>query len=201
MFSSKTRDFSERPKTTPQPKLTKTDILLNFSILKNFFECPYRFKLLTLYGFYQPLSARLGYGKSIHDCLMEVHKETLDSAGMDRTHIPRLLETHLHLPYALEAVREDMRVKAEAALNQYFDLNEHAFKDILFAEKEIQLDLGDGILVNTITSNLTPSLRSNSLTMLKPSCCRRMVGGLLSGSETTATFGSPTARAAIIRIS
>ena len=148
MFSSKTRDFSERPKTTPQPKLTKTDILLNFSILKNFFECPYRFKLLTLYGFYQPLSARLGYGKSIHDCLMEVHKETLDSAGMDRTHIPRLLATHLHLPYALEAVREDMRIKAEAALNQYFDLNEHAFKDILFAEKEIQLDLGDGILVN-----------------------------------------------------
>lgn len=148
IFSSKTRDFTEREKTTPQPKVTKTDILLNFSILKNFFDCPYRFKLLTLYGFCQPLSARLGYGRSIHNCLMEIHKEMLDSALMDRTQIPRLLDTHLHLPYALEAVREDMRVKADEALNEYFELNEDAFKDILFAEKEIQLDLGDGILVN-----------------------------------------------------
>jgi DNA helicase II / ATP-dependent DNA helicase PcrA len=148
IFTSKTRDFSDREKTTPQPKTSKTDILLNFSVLKNFFDCPYRFKLLTLYGFGQPLSGRLGYGKSIHDCLMEVHKETLESATMDRTHIPRLLDTHLHLPYALGAVRDDMRDKAEAALNEYFDLNEASFKDILFAEKEIQLDLGDGILVN-----------------------------------------------------
>ena len=46
---------------------------------------------------------------------MEIHKEMLDSATMDRTQIPRLLDTHLHLPYALEAVREDMRVKADEA--------------------------------------------------------------------------------------
>lgn len=148
IFSSKTRDFSDRQKTNPQPKVTKSDILLNFSILKNFFDCPYRFKLLTLYGFCQPLTPRIGYGKSIHDCLMEIHKEALDGTNVNRNHIPQLLDTHLHLPYALEMVRQDMRGKADAALNEYFELNEAAFKDILFAEKEIQLDLGDGILVN-----------------------------------------------------
>src|SRR5262249_54867635 len=104
IFSSKTRDFSERDKGTPQPKTIKADILLNFSILKNFFDCPYRFKLMTLYGFCAPLSPRLGYGKSIHDCLMEVHKETLDGANVSKTHIPQLLDTHLHLPYALDRV-------------------------------------------------------------------------------------------------
>lgn len=148
IFSSKSRDFSERAKTTPQPKITKTDILLNFSILKNFFDCPYRFKLMTLYGFASPLTPQIGYGRSIHNCLMEVHKEALDGAEMGKSHIPRLLDVHLHLPYALQLVRESMRGRAGAALNEYFDLNEEAFKDILFAEKEIQLDLGDGILVN-----------------------------------------------------
>jgi DNA helicase II / ATP-dependent DNA helicase PcrA len=148
IFSSKTRDFSDREKTSPQPKTIKADIQLNFSILKNFFDCPYRFKLMTLYGFCQPLSPRLGYGKSIHDCLMEVHKEALDGADMNRTHVPRLLDIHLHLPYALDTVRADMRDRASTALDEYFDLNEAAFKDILFAEKEIALDLGGGILVN-----------------------------------------------------
>lgn len=148
IFSSKSRNFSERTKTRPQPKIAKTDILLNFSILKNFFECGYRFKLLTLYGFRQPLSARLGFGKSIHDCLMEVHKEVLDGRSMDRSHIPRLLDVHLHLPYAVDKVREDMRTRANEALDEYFQLNESAFKEIVFAEKNIQLDLGEGILVN-----------------------------------------------------
>jgi DNA helicase II / ATP-dependent DNA helicase PcrA len=148
IFSSKSRNFSDRTKTRPQPRIAKTDILLNFSILKNFFECGYRFKLLTLYGFRQPLSARLGFGKSIHDCLMEVHKEVLDGGSMDRSHIPRLLDVHLHLPYAIESVREDMRTRASEALDEYFKLNEMAFQDILFAEKNIQIDLGEGILVN-----------------------------------------------------
>src|SRR5204862_4360609 len=64
------------------------------------------------------------------------------------SHIPRLLDLHLHLPYAIDSVREDMRTRASGALDEYFELNEKAFRDILFAEKNIQIDLGEGILVN-----------------------------------------------------
>ncbi len=38
------------------------------------FECPYQFKLRFLYGFNPPLHEALGYGKSLHDALAEVHK-------------------------------------------------------------------------------------------------------------------------------
>ena len=90
IFSNINRVYSDRKFTTPVPKTEKASILLNFSILKEYFDCPYRFKLLSMYGFSMPLSIRMGYGKSVHNVLMEIHKSALDGQETLPEHIPSL---------------------------------------------------------------------------------------------------------------
>jgi DNA helicase-2/ATP-dependent DNA helicase PcrA len=145
---SPTRDYSERDHTTPKPFTDLANISLNFSLLKAFFDCPYSFKFKTFYGFIQPITARIGYGSAIHNTLMELHREYLDGRLVPKEQLDRLLQRHINFPYAHEAIEADMTAKAEKAVNIYYDKNSPEFNEIEFAEKEIMLDLGDGILVN-----------------------------------------------------
>ena len=57
VISSLTRDWNERKKIEPKSSIDISNISLNFSILKKFFDCPYSFKFWTFYGFIQPKSA------------------------------------------------------------------------------------------------------------------------------------------------
>lgn len=148
IFSSPFRNFSERKRIRPNPKPETGTIELNFSILKTFFECPYSFKVYCMYGFKDQLSSRMGYGRSIHNILMEIHRQYLEGIQFDLNNVPQLLDRHFHLPYAIEDVIEDMRMKANKSVDIYITENRDSFKDIEFAEKDIQLDLGDGIMVN-----------------------------------------------------
>ena len=117
-------------------------------MLKAFFECPYKFKFESFYGFQNSFGARIGYGASIHHALMEIHREFLEGNIISREQLPALLEKHLHFPYAIPSIEQSMSEKAIAAVNIYFDKNLEEFNDIEYAEQDIQLDLGDGILVN-----------------------------------------------------
>jgi len=148
IFSNMDRDYSDRQYADPSPKSDTVSILLNFSVLKNYFDCPYRFKLVSMYGFHQPLSIRLGYGKSVHNVLMEIHKNALDGVETNSDQLPALLETHIHIPYAYDDVKADIQEKAGNVINEYIHLNKEDFNHIEFAEKEIQIDLGEGILIN-----------------------------------------------------
>jgi len=148
VFSSFERDYHERPKTPPQSSLELATITLNFSLLKSFFDCPYSFKFYVFYGFVQELNARLGYGSSIHSALMELHREFLDFRPVTRQQLPALVDKHVNFPYATDAVINSLTDRAQQAVLKYFDENESDFPNIEFAEQEIQLDLGDGILVN-----------------------------------------------------
>ncbi|PWT71225.1 MAG: hypothetical protein C5B59_18435 [Bacteroidetes bacterium] len=145
---SPNRDFSERVRTTPKPFLESSSISLNFSLLKSFFDCPYSFKFKTFYGFIQPINARQGYGSAIHNTLMELHREYLDGNQILKEQLNNLLHRHTNFPYATETIRTDMTTRADNAVNIYYDKNSTEFIQIEFAEKEIQLDLGDGIIVN-----------------------------------------------------
>lgn len=148
IFSNKDRDYKDRKFTTPQPKLESSTILLNFSVLKNYFECPYRFKLISMYGFASFINIRMGFGKSVHNVLMEIHKNALDGIETNLSHLPELLDTHVHIPYAYDDVKEDIKHKSADIIKEYLRLNQEDFKNIEFAEKDIQIDLGDGILIN-----------------------------------------------------
>ena len=148
VFTSTRRDYAERERAIPKPSVEIANISLNFSLLKAFFDCPYSFKFRSFYGFIQPLGARIGYGSSIHNSLMELHREILEGNTLSKGQLPDLLEKHINFPYATEPAAHDMTIKANTAINIYYDRNEKEFPLIEFAEKEIQLDLGDGIIVN-----------------------------------------------------
>jgi DNA helicase-2/ATP-dependent DNA helicase PcrA len=90
----------------------------------------------------------MGYGNTIHNALMEIHREALNGNFLTKADIPRLLDTHAHFPNALDVLEKEMKKKAGESLEVYFNNNAADFNYIEFAEKDIQLDLGDGILVN-----------------------------------------------------
>ncbi len=140
-------DYSGRKRLPPQPRAGVANVVFSFSDLKYFFECPYQFKLRILYGFNAPIHEALGYGKSLHDALAEVHARAVRGDVAAATEVPRLVETHLHAPYAYPALRQQLEASAERVLRNYLSDNAALFDKIEFSEKQIEISLGDGVSV------------------------------------------------------
>lgn len=141
-------DFSSRQRLVPTPRRSVADVSLSFSELKYFFECPYQFKLRILFGFNAPLHEALGYGKSLHDVLAEVHGAASRGEVPSPAEIPELLRRHLHLPYAYPALRDQLERSAGKVLAKYFKDNAALFPNVEFSEKQIEIALGDGVTVS-----------------------------------------------------
>lgn len=140
-------DDSARKRLPPSPRAGVANVVFSFSDLKYFFECPYQFKLRILYGFNAPIHEALGYGKSLHDALAEVHARALRGDVADASEVPRLVETHLHAPYAYPALRQQLEAAAERVLRDYLADNAAIFDKIEFSEKQIEVSLGDGVSI------------------------------------------------------
>ena len=140
-------DYSKRKRLTPQPRTGVANVVFSFSDLKYFFECPYQFKLRILYGFNAPIHEALGYGKSLHDALAEVHARAIRGDMTDSAEASRLVETHLHTPYAYPALRQQLEAAAERVVRDYLNDNAKLFDKIEFSEKQIEISLGDGVTV------------------------------------------------------
>lgn len=140
--------YSKLPKQIPTSKSDTGAIQLNFSVLKAFFDCPYRFKLISLYGFCQPISERMGYGNSIHNILMELHRNFLAGQPVTAQNIDELVEKHVHIPYATDPIIADIKHSAKEVTQTYINENANDFENIEYAEKDIQIDMGEGIMVN-----------------------------------------------------
>jgi DNA helicase-2/ATP-dependent DNA helicase PcrA len=138
-------DYSTRRRLAPSPRAGVANVVFSFSDLKYFFECPYQFKLRILYGFNAPIHEALGYGKSLHDALAEVHARAMRGDVADAAEVPRLVETHLHAPYAYPALRQQLEATAERVLRDYLSDNATLFDKIEFSEKQIEVSLGDGV--------------------------------------------------------
>ena len=148
LISDKNPNYTAIPNLIPSPKLERGAIQLNFSVLKAFFDCPYKFKLISLYGFCLPITERMGYGNSIHNVLMEVHRRHLDGEDVTNIDIALLVDTHVHIPYATGIVLDNIKETTKNVAKSYLDENLADFNKIEYAEQEIQIDLGDGIMVN-----------------------------------------------------
>jgi DNA helicase-2/ATP-dependent DNA helicase PcrA len=140
-------DYSTRKRITPQPKAGISNVVLSFSDLKYFFECPYQFKLRILYGFNPPIYEGLGYGKSLHDALADVHARAIQGKAVNESDASSLVGTHLHLPYAYKTLRETLEKSATDIVQSYIAKNKADFDKIEFSEKAIDLHLGDGVSV------------------------------------------------------
>ena len=123
-------------------------INLNFSILQNYFECKYRFKLSLFYGFAQPIVPPLGYGKSMHEIVMNMHRSYLAGKTLDISDLDSIVEAGFYLPYANPKLRDQMLSGARKTTVDYFKKNKDDFADIIFAETDIEIDFGDNIKVN-----------------------------------------------------
>jgi DNA helicase-2/ATP-dependent DNA helicase PcrA len=140
-------DYTSRPRLPPQPRSAVANVTLSFSDLKYFFECPYQFKLRILYGFNAPLDEALGYGKSLHDALAEVHARALRGEVVGPSEANTLVERHLRAPYAYPALREKLADAARKVIGAYIERNATDLRNIEFSEKAIEIALGDGVSV------------------------------------------------------
>ena len=121
-------DYSRASACTAEPRAGVANVVFSFSDLKYFFECPYQFKLRILYGFNAPIHEALGYGKSLHDALAEVHARAIRGDVADACEVPRLVETHLHAPYAYPALRQQLEASAERVLRDYLSRQRQALR-------------------------------------------------------------------------
>lgn len=141
------QEYASRKRLEPSPQASVANIRLSFSDLKYFFECPYQFKLRILYGFNAPLDEALGFGKSLHDALAEVHARALRGEKIDSDEAKTLIERHLRAPYAYPALREKLEQAAERVLESYIRRNAADFGSLEYSEKAIEIALGDGVSV------------------------------------------------------
>ena len=148
VIADKNPDYSNLNRMNPSPKTERGAIQLNFSVLKAFFDCPYKFKLISLYGFNLPITERMGYGNSIHNVLMEIHRRHLSGEDVSKIDVALLVDTHVHIPYATGIVLENIKETTKHVTEAYLEENLADFDNIEYAEQEIQIDLGDGIMVN-----------------------------------------------------
>lgn len=140
-------DYSGRARLTPTPRTGVANVVFSFSNLKYFFECPYQFKLRVLFGFNAPIHEGLGYGKSLHDALAEVHARAIQGEVCEPAEAARLIKVHMHTPYAYPALREKLEGAAERVVRDYLADNHVDFANLEFSEKQIELNLGDGVSV------------------------------------------------------
>ncbi len=141
------QNYAGQRRLEPAPRASVANVVLSFSDLKYFFECPYQFKLRLLYGFNAPLDQALGYGKSLHDALAEVHKRALDGESISPDEAEELVQRHLRAPYAYDALREKLEGAARKTIAKYIKRNGEQFSNLEFAEKRIEIALGDGVTV------------------------------------------------------
>ncbi len=139
---------ADAARLAPTPKRETPQVTLSFSELKYYFECPYQFKLRFLYGFNPPLHEALGFGKGLHDVLAEVHKRAVRGELLDASAAEELVDRHLHTPYAYPELERNLRRAAIAAVNRYFAEHGAQLRNTLHSEKQIEVHLGEGILVS-----------------------------------------------------
>lgn len=141
------QDYAGRKRLPAAPKASVSNVVLTFSDIKYFFECPYQFKLRILYGFNAPIHEALGYGKSLHDALADVHARAIHGKAIDAASADQLVATHLHVPYAYPKLREQLEASAKRIVVDYINDNKARFSTIEFSEKTVEVNLGDGVSV------------------------------------------------------
>lgn len=141
-------NYDGRERGKPRSKASISNVNLSFSDIRYHFECPYQFKMRTLYGFNAPLAEALGYGKSLHDALAELHQRAISGAPIQPSDAGELVDRHLHVPFAYPTLRETMRASAKRTVEKYIEARKSEFDKIEFSEKSIEVALEDGINVS-----------------------------------------------------
>ena len=140
-------DYSGLRRMTPTPRSHIANVEFSFSDLKYLYECGYQFKLRVLYGFDSPIVPPLGYGKSLHDALAEVHYRAMDGDYVSEDDVPDLVSRHLRTPYAGRELRSRLETAAGRDIRNYIRDNVERLRRVEFTERAIEIHLGDGVSI------------------------------------------------------
>ncbi|MEV6982300.1 PD-(D/E)XK nuclease family protein [Sphaerisporangium sp. NPDC051017] len=132
----------------PRARHEVPEVTLSFSELKYLFECPYQFKLRFLYGFDVPIREELGYGKSLHDVMAEIHKRAIDGDLVDDVEVEDLVDRHLHAPFAGDVLKGQLRNAALGAVRRYLRENGDQLSKTLYSEQPIRVHVASGVTVD-----------------------------------------------------
>jgi len=132
----------------PRARHEIPDVVLSFSDLKYFFECPYEFKLRLMYGFNAPIDEALGYGKSLHDVMAEVHKRAIEGDIASDLEAEELVDRHLNAPFAYPRLEEMLRTALIRSVRRYIRENRSTLERTLYSEQQIQVHVAPGITVD-----------------------------------------------------
>ena len=157
--------YSSRERLEARPPDGVSNVIFSFSELKYFFECPYQFKLRVLCGFNAPIAPALGYGKSLHDTLADVHARAIRGEIIEANQCDELVETHLNTPYASTKLSQDLKAAAQRVIRDYIDDNKELFEYIEFSEQSVEIHLNNGIVVNG-RIDLVRRLDTNEVTIV-----------------------------------
>ena len=144
-FDPRIRHTADR---LPDMRRDPDPITLNFSLLSDYFDCPNRFKLSAFYGFAQPIRPRQGYGKMLHEIMMQIHRLWIDGKRPGPERVRAIAKTALCLPYADDDIRRRALSDATDNALAYVRQNEPEADRIRHAEIDIDLELGEGVSVN-----------------------------------------------------
>ncbi len=138
--------------------------IFDFSTLKDIFECPMKFKFSTIYSFHSPLNVRMGYGKSLHNMLDDLHSTYLKSEIIKSYSD---LKIHLNLPLAPKngQLIKDMNENANKIITKYINQNKSNFDQISYVEAPIDYKLNDMIFING-TVDLIRNLNSGDVKII-----------------------------------
>ena len=140
-------DYTNRDRSPAKPKPSVANVEFSFSDLKYLYECGYHFKLRVLYGFNTPIALPLGYGKSLHDALAEVHQRAMRGEVITEADTPELVNRHLRTPYAYGEVRRRLEEAAHRDIANYIRDRADDLKYIEFSEQAVEIHLDDGVSI------------------------------------------------------
>jgi DNA helicase-2/ATP-dependent DNA helicase PcrA len=132
----------------PEMNSDPLPIVLNFSLLSNYYDCPYRFKLSNFYGFVQPYKDVQGYGKVLHEIMMHIHRAWIEGRRPNKAEIDQIAEEALFLPYANSAQLDKSLKGAKKCAEAYVKQNEANADRVIASEMNINLEMGQGVSVN-----------------------------------------------------
>ena len=149
LVTRKDEDFSSLKRTESKPLSKINSMVLDFTVLKDFFDCPYKFKLASVYGFAAPLNQRMGFGKSFHNALMELHRRIKTGEILSDTDITDIANRQMLFPYIAnsDVLKPKLEKKIREGLLTYYMNNRNNLTNIVFVEQPIQLKLDTNILV------------------------------------------------------
>ncbi|EMF55654.1 MULTISPECIES: ATP-dependent DNA helicase [Streptomyces] len=144
-----TREVVPSPdgRLTPTPRRGTPEVVMSFSDLKYLFECPYSFKLRLLYGFDSPLQKELGFGKSLHDVMAEIHKRAIEGDIATPGEAEDLVDRHLNLPFANKAAADQLRPAAETAVRRYLERHGASLHQTRYSEQPVEIHPVPGVTV------------------------------------------------------